>query len=159
MQHVTHVRSYRSWNLREASIRAAEAQSQNTLLISHEVQLQNIASVVQAGHANILAQLGNTKRHDMDKSSDDTSITSHTSRALVSWKSTKRSSARTLRLALPRWLSHHVWEFAAQEVDGAWNFRVRPVNVRPFGTFAFDVVRSGDVEAVRKLLTSGELSV
>jgi hypothetical protein len=64
-----------------------------------------------------------------------------------------------MRLALPRWLSRYVWEFAAHEVDGAWNFSVRPVNIRPHGTFVFDVVRSGNVEAVRKLLSSGELSV
>jgi hypothetical protein len=64
-----------------------------------------------------------------------------------------------MRLALPPWLSHYVWEFAAHELDGAWNFSVRPVNIRPYGTFVFDVVRSGNVEAVRKLLTSGELCV
>jgi hypothetical protein len=65
----------------------------------------------------------------------------------------------TFHLALPRWLSHGIWEFAVHELDGAWNFRVRPVTIRPYGTFAFDVVRSGNVEAVRKLLSSGELSV
>lgn len=64
-----------------------------------------------------------------------------------------------MRLALPRWLSHYVWEFAAHKLDSAWNFSVRPVNIRPYGTFVFDVVRSGNVEAVRKLLASGELSV
>lgn len=64
-----------------------------------------------------------------------------------------------MRLALPSWLSHTVWEFAAHELDGAWNFSVRPVNIRPYGTFVFDVVRSGDVGAVRKLLTSGGLSI
>lgn len=64
-----------------------------------------------------------------------------------------------MRLALPRWLSRYVWEFAAHELDGAWNFSVRPINIRPYRTFVFNVVRSGNVEAVRKLLTSGELSV
>lgn len=64
-----------------------------------------------------------------------------------------------MRLALPRWLSQHAWEFVVNELDGAWNFSVRPVNIRPYGTFVFDVVRSGNVGAVRKLLTSGQLSV
>ena len=150
---------YRSWHLHEASLRAAEARSQNAFLSSHEAQLQSLNLVVQAGHATILERIEAKRPSGSNTPSESASAVYHTSQGLAPRDHTKRSWARTFRFALPRWLSHHVWEFAARELDGAWNFRVRPVNVRPRGTFVFDVVRSGNVEAVRKLLISGELSV
>ena len=150
---------YRSWNLRQASLRAAEAQANNSLLSSHETQLQNLSLAVQSGHATILERIETTRRSGPVTSFGSASAIRHTGRGLAHRDRTKHSPARKFRFALPRWLSHHVWEFAAHELDGAWNFRVRPVNVRPRGTFAFEVVRSGNVEAVKKLLTSGELSV
>lgn len=150
---------YRSWNLRQASLRAAEAQAQNVLLSSHEAQLQNLSLAVQSGHATILKQIETTRPSGTVTSCGSASAIPHNGRGLAQRDRTQRSSARIFRFALPRWLSHHVWEFAAHDLDGAWNFRVRPVNVRPSGAFVFEVVRSGNVEAVKKLLMSGELSV
>jgi hypothetical protein len=150
---------YRSWNLREASLRATEAQAQNALLSSHEAQLQNLSLAVQSGHATILERIESNRPSGSIISSGSDSIAYHKRQELAPRKCTKRSPAMTFHLALPRWLSHGIWEFAVHELDGAWNFRVRPATIRPYGTFAFDVVRSGNVEAVRKLLSSGELSV
>jgi hypothetical protein len=125
----------------------------------HEAQLQNLSLTVKTGHATILKQIETTRSSGSDTSSHGDPVACHTRRELAPRRRTKRLPPRTFRLALPRWLSHNIWEFAAHELDGAWNFRVRPVNIRPYGTFAFDVVRSGNVGAVRKLLSSGELSV
>jgi hypothetical protein len=149
---------YRSWNLREASLRASEAQAQNAVLSSHETELRNLGLVVQSGHATILERIETTRLSGSWSPSHSAPIAYHARQGLVPQDRTRRPSARTFRFALPRWLSTYVWEFATHELDGAWNFHVRPVNVRAPGTFVFDVVRSGNVEAVRKLLASGELS-
>ena len=149
----------RSWNLRQAALRAAEAQSQNALLSAHEAGLQDLSPVVQSGHASILERIENTRSLGSNIAPPSISNVYHTRQGLAPRSRTKGTSAKTLRLALPRWLAHYVWEFAVHEIDGAWNFRVRPINIRPYGTFAFDVVRSGNVAAVRKLLVSGELSM
>lgn len=45
------------------------------------------------------------------------------------------------------------------DAGSGWQFQLQPVNYRPSGSFAFEVVRSGNVSAVRKLLDSGRLSV
>lgn len=149
----------RSWNLRQAALRAAEAQSQNALLSAHEAQLQNLSFVVQSGHASILERIDATRSLGSNISAPCASTVNSNRQGILPRGRTKNISAQTLRLALPRWLAHRVWEFAVHDMDGAWNFRVRPINIRPYGTFAFDILRSGNVEAVRKLLASGELSV
>lgn len=149
----------RSWNLRQAALRAAEAQSQNALLSTHEAQLQNLSLVVQSGHASILERIETTRSLGSNISAPCASTVNSTRQGLLPRGRTKNIPVWTLRLALPRWLARRVWEFAVHESNGAWNFRVRPINIRPYGTFVFDIVRSGNVEAVKKLLTSGELSV
>ena len=128
-------------------------------MASHEAQLQNLNLVVQSGHASILERIETTRSPGSSILPHSTSTVCNTRQGVPSRSRARSTSARTLRLALPRWLAHCVWEFAVHELDGAWNFRVRPINIRPYGTFAFNVVRSGNVKAVRKLLTSGELSM
>ena len=150
---------YRSRNLREASFRATEAQAQNALFFSHEAQLQNLGLALQSGHAKILERIETTRPSGSDPSSQGASIACRTRQELAPWRRTKRSPARTFRLLflvgfrIPCGNSQHT------KLDDVWNFRVRPVNLRPQGDFVFDVVRSGSVEAVQKLLTSGEMSV
>jgi hypothetical protein len=63
------------------------------------------------------------------------------------------------RLALPQCLVKCIWEFSIHECDNAWTFQLKPVNIRPARTYAFDFVRTGDVGAVRELLKSRQLSV
>lgn len=45
------------------------------------------------------------------------------------------------------------------EADGVWTTQIWPINVRPGSAVVFDYVSSGDVEAVRELLRSGNLSL
>lgn len=45
------------------------------------------------------------------------------------------------------------------DAGSGWQIQLQPVNYRPPSSFAFEVVRSGNVRAVRKLLDSGRLSV
>ena len=67
-------------------------------------------------------------------------------------------SSRKFRLTLPRWFTETVWDFGTYNFGDGWVFQVQPIHIRPQTTPAFDVVRSGNVEAVRRLLASGELS-
>lgn len=69
-----------------------------------------------------------------------------------------RQSSLKVRLKLPRWFTQTVWEFVTYDIGDGWMFQVRPINIRPRGTRAFAAVRSGDVETVKRLLASGELS-
>lgn len=63
------------------------------------------------------------------------------------------------RVSMPRWLVNFVWDVTFFEYRGSWILQLRPVIIRPRGTFAFDFVRSGDIETIRRLLQSGELSL
>lgn len=67
----------------------------------------------------------------------------------------KRRPLRKFRIALPRYFTECVWEFGLQESGNGWAI----VNERPLESFVFDVVRSGSVPAVRRLLESGSLSM
>jgi hypothetical protein len=63
------------------------------------------------------------------------------------------------RLALPHRLVKCIWEFSVHGCDNAWTFQLSPVNIRPARTYAFDFVRAGDVNTVRELMRSRQLSI
>jgi hypothetical protein len=71
----------------------------------------------------------------------------------------KRRPLRKFRIALPWYFTDCVWEFGLQESGNGWAMQLHPVNERPLESFVFDVVRSGSVPAVRRLLESGSLSM
>lgn len=71
----------------------------------------------------------------------------------------KRDRSYRLRVSLPRWFVNRVWELGVHESDGVWTTQIWPVNVRPDSAVVFDYVRSGDLEVVRGLLQSGQLSM
>jgi hypothetical protein len=71
----------------------------------------------------------------------------------------KRTWLCKFRVSLPLWLVNRVWEFGLREADGGWTAQLYPIMVRPRDTYVFDFVYSGDVDAVRRLLRSGQLSV
>lgn len=145
--------------MREALNRATEVSMQNALLSSHQAHLQNLDRAVQASHAAITSQLETSVVQKSTMSSGISPAIPSASKQMSLRTKTKRQSSRTFRLALPRWLTSCVWEFAVQECQGNWDFQLHPVYVRQYGSFAFDVVRSGNVEAVKKILATGELSV
>jgi hypothetical protein len=74
-------------------------------------------------------------------------------------KTPKDGTEHKFRLALPRRLVKCIWEFSVLECDNAWTFQLKPVNIRPAHTYAFDFVRAGDVSAVRELMRSRQLSI
>jgi hypothetical protein len=74
-------------------------------------------------------------------------------------KRQKRDKSYRLRVSLPPWFLNCVWELGIHQADGVWTAQIWPINVRPGSALVFDYVRSGDVEAVRELLQSGQLSM
>lgn len=71
----------------------------------------------------------------------------------------KRTWIWKFRVSLPLWLVNRVWEFGLREAEGGWTAQLYPIMVRPGGTYVFSFVYSGDVDTVRRLLRSGQLSV
>jgi hypothetical protein len=74
-------------------------------------------------------------------------------------KRQRRDRSYRFRVSLPRWFVNCVWELGVHEADGVWTTQMWPVNVRPESAVVFEYVRSGDVEAVRELLNSRQLSL
>jgi hypothetical protein len=74
-------------------------------------------------------------------------------------RSTKRTKAHTFRLGLPTWLVDCVWEFGVHASASVWSVQVYSINIRPQYSCVFEVVRRGNVKAVRELLASGQLSL
>lgn len=77
----------------------------------------------------------------------------------VATKTSRYGKSRRFRVSLPRWLVGRIWELGLHQCDNVWTVQLASINVRPARTYVFDFVRAGDVEAVRKLLNSGQLSV
>jgi len=120
---------------------------------SNDLHLHKLDRTIQAGHADIRSQISSLEQQVSDLSHSVLSTA-----RVTSDDERRRRPKRRLRLALPRWFTDTVWEFGASACNAGWIFQLDPINVRPFGTYAFDVVRSGNVGRVRKLLASGELS-
>jgi hypothetical protein len=132
---------------------------QNSLLSSHQAQLHHLDRAVQTSHAAIIKQIEASGVQEPTPPPSKAVILSATSNKHSVQIKTKKKPSRTLRLAFPRWLTTSVWEFGMHECDGGWNMQLHPVHIRRYGSFPFDVVRSGDVKAVINLLETGELSV
>jgi hypothetical protein len=71
----------------------------------------------------------------------------------------KRTWLCKFRVSLPPWLVNRVWEFGFREAEGGWTAQLHPIMVRPHDASVFNFVYMGDVDTVRKLLRSGQLSV
>jgi hypothetical protein len=152
-------KAQRSWNMREAAKRAADVHLQNALLSSHQTYLQILDHTVQTSRAAIIRQIETSVIQNITTPSKGALVSATTCKMRCVQTKTKRQSSRKLRLALPRWLTDTVWEFAMHECEAGWNFRVRPIDIRRYGSFPFEIVRSGDVKAVKNLFATGELSV
>lgn len=138
-----------------------------SLLSSQQDRLEQIERALQTGQADIIARI--TKSSSSSSSQGkvllDTSHYSSTSQGLDRQTlSTVRSNGRfspVIRISLPRWFTTRVWEFGSYDtgLSSAKTFQIRSINFRPNKSAVFEVVRSGNVEAVRKLLASKELLV
>jgi hypothetical protein len=140
----------RTQRIRQEADQIVMMQTQNA---SNDLHLHKLDCTIQAGHADFRSHF-NSLEQQVSALSHSVLSTARVS----SEEKRKRRPKRKLRLALPRWFTDTVWEFGASACNAGWIFQLDPINVRPFGTYAFDVVRSGNVGRVRKLLASGELS-
>jgi hypothetical protein len=140
----------RTQRIRQEADLIAMMQTQNA---SNDLHLQKLDCTIQAGHVDIRSQISSLEQQVTTLSQSVSSTV-----RIQPEDEYQRRLTRKFSLALPRWFTNTVWEFGAGACDGGWVFQLSPINVRPFGTYAFDVVRSGNVGRVRKLLASGELS-
>lgn len=65
---------------------------------------------------------------------------------------------RILQVRL-RLLAKRSWEFAMRESQGYWTVGLHHINHRPSDAHAFHYVRTGNIEAVDKLISARELSI
>jgi hypothetical protein len=131
--------------------------AQNALLATHEKYLQHLDSAMKSGHATILSRIDSLNTPSTGLSQPASSALAQ-DRMQDRRKDLIRRSTLKFRLALPRWFTDTVWELAAYKCEGCCILQLRPANIREEGAFVFEVVRSGNIEAVRALLASGELS-
>jgi hypothetical protein len=142
--------------VRESARHAAALtlQAQRLDMLQTSIESGNLALI---GHITTFASQqattsgGNTIQH----AHDDRSVMGR--RKLP--KRPRNNTEYKFRLALPHRLVKCIWEFSVHECDSAWTFQLKPVNIRPAHTYAFDFVRAGDVIAVRELMKSRQLSV
>lgn len=140
----------RAQRIRQEADLVAMMQTQSA---SYDLHLHKLDRTIEAGHADIRSQVSSLEQQ-MTVLSQSVLAT-----ARVKTKDEREQRpTRNSRLALPCWFTNTVWDFAANACNTGWAFQLSPINVRPFGTYAFDVVRSGNVGRVKKLLASGELS-
>lgn len=126
-----------------------------TLQSEHIKQLHNTVetgNAVLLGHMNNSALLAPAAVFQKQQNSLDRAGAARPSRS-------KRDRSYRFRVSLPRWFVNCVWELGVHEADGVWTTQIWPVNVRPDCAVVFEYVRSGDVEAVRELLKSRQLSL
>jgi hypothetical protein len=121
----------------------------------HIKQLHN---TVVTGNAALLGHVLNSNLLE-PAASTHTKLTSVIKTGASKLKRQKRDRSYRLRVSLPHWFSNCVWELGVHQADGVWSAQIWPINVRPESAVVFDYVKSGDVEAVRELLQSGQLSM
>jgi hypothetical protein len=127
--------------------------AQNDAISSHILQLHSLEHTVQDGNALILDRLAVS---EIQEKIQDVVLSSSRAFEVRKPKTQKRHK---IRIALPRFFTDRVWEFGLQESENGWAMQLHPVIERPLDSFVFNVVRSGSVPAVRRLLESGDLSM
>jgi len=146
---------FRSRTMREHANQAAAFALQRELQIEHSKQLQN---TVEAAKVAFLGQVTSSTLLE-PAGSIQTQQTSVIKPFATRPIRQKRDRSYRLRLSLPRWFVNCVWELAVHEADGVWTTQIWPVNLRHHDAVVFEYVQSGDVEAVSRLLQSGQLSM
>lgn len=127
------------------------------MLASHNARLQELERSVQGGNAAILARLDHPSY--ISNTSSPPNLQVKDTQKVVTTGRADRKPLRRFRISLPAWLVQRAWEFGVRKSENGWEFRIHPVTLRPNDSFAFQVVKSGSVSGVRKLLASGELSL
>lgn len=87
---------------------------------------------------------------------DDTRISKripHSNRQL------KKRAKTTRRISINlAWITGKVWQMAISQAEAGWDLRMRSWYLRSAGSEIFRHCRSGDVDAIRKLLSTGQAS-
>lgn len=157
----THANSGSSHSILEAARNNSVLQAQNQILLAYRDQLRQIEDRLNARNtagfirSSTAVTRGRSTSMKHSSGSDSRNPTSQN----ASQKYSNRPLRRKFRVSLPRWFSDCVWEFGILDAGSGWMFQLQPVNYRPHDSFAFQVVRSGNVSAVQRLLDLGQLSV
>lgn len=147
---------FSNWNIRQAARNASSLTLQNQ-------QLKILQASVESGQVALINHMTGFATATQVATSSDSSLQSSSIEDVKDNRTAIRRSrhgkSRRFRVSLPRWLVGRVWELGLHECDNVWTLQLAPMNVRPARTYVFDFVRAGDVEAVRKLIGSRQLSV
>lgn len=79
--------------------------------------------------------------------------------ALVRRNHQRQGKQSVVHIRLPKWLTGKLWRFAADHAETGWDWSLHTLRMVPPDSLIFRACRSGDVELVRHLLSSGEASV
>ena len=72
----------------------------------------------------------------------------------------RRKRYKTYRMSTKlAWLTGRIWEFAARQAQGGWDFLIRSYNIQPIDAPIFRYCKAGNLEVVRDLLSYGEASL
>lgn len=142
----------RSWNMRQHMQQAA-----NAALYSE--RLSRLQDTIESGNSQLLGHVTALAHREMDPPSPRLDLgQQYTRLKRPEHKGLKRKKVYQVRFSLPRWFSESVWDFGLYVSEGTWALCLQQKNVRPWKTYTFKVVASGDIEAVRHLLQAGYLS-
>jgi hypothetical protein len=133
-----------------------------TTLTLQSQRLEHLQDSLESGNTALighLEKLSGTRLTDGPLTHQDLTLAHDKGPDELRRKSTKRTKAHTFRLGLPTWLVDCVWEFGVHASASVWSVQVYSINIRPQYSCVFEVVRRGNVKAVRELLASGQLSL
>ncbi|KAM0722591.1 hypothetical protein Q7P37_002032 [Cladosporium fusiforme] len=161
---LAHLQYIESWKVQQTEQANVFWLQQQSLLASQYDRLTDIERTMSEGQAAILARITSSADplHIKSTAPQRGSTPAAIDRDRMS--SQERSSGRfsqKFRISLPRWFTNIVWDFGTydMDMDNVRTFQLRSINIRPKDLAVFQVVRSGSVERVRKLLASGDLSL
>lgn len=127
-------------------------------------RLESMERTVSDGQRAIMSTI-TAAGHTVLRSHFDTSLSLDSSRDIDALrrdrKRSKRGFSRKISISFPSWFTDTVWEFGTFDMghDSIRTLQLRFFNVRPRNSAVFNVVRSGNVESVRKLLITRDLSL
>jgi hypothetical protein len=135
-----------------------------TALDLQNQHIERLKDSIESGNAEVIGHITNLSLTRTNSAKGPSPHQTSTSALdddpdVLRCKSTERSKTHVYRMRLPSWLVDRVWEFEVHRSINGWTTQVYAVNVRPYDSCIFDVVRSGNVKAVRELLESGQLSL
>jgi hypothetical protein len=140
----------------------------STSLTLQNNRLESMERTISDGQKAIMSTItaaGHTVLRSHFDTSQETSFSLGSSKKFDALRRDRKRSkggfSRMISISFPSWFTYTVWEFGTFDMgqDSIRTLQLRFFNVRPRNSAVFDVVRSGNVEGVRKLLMTGDLSL